>query len=118
MSISQHEHDPLATVVDWLDTCRAGDLKTLLEFYDERAIVECGCEAITLTGRLAIRSYWAPKLYMSAPSAFDMNDIELTGDGIKLVYTSFDGEAVQVLFEFNASGKIVRSTCGPISNRK
>lgn len=46
MPVSKNDFDPVAIVVDWLDACRRGDLDTLLGFYDNGAVLECGCEGI------------------------------------------------------------------------
>jgi ketosteroid isomerase-like protein len=35
MSLTPHDFDPLAVVVDWLDACRSRDLNAVLELYDE-----------------------------------------------------------------------------------
>ncbi|BBO03336.1 hypothetical protein ABH991_002910 [Bradyrhizobium ottawaense] len=43
--------DPMATAVDWLDAYRAGDIQAILEMYAEDAVVHCGCDELTNTGR-------------------------------------------------------------------
>jgi ketosteroid isomerase-like protein len=84
MSTSPDKFDPLAVVVDWLDACRWGDLNALLNLYDERAILECDCERISLTGRKWIAAYWAPRLQSKAVLAFSLNDMALTADGVSV----------------------------------
>jgi hypothetical protein len=62
MAMSPDQFDPLAIVVDWLDACRFGDLGALVDMYDERATLECGCDGVTLIGRASIAAYWGPNL--------------------------------------------------------
>jgi hypothetical protein len=47
---TRSDFDPLATVIDWLDACRAGEIDSLLALYDNRATLHCDCEGMTLTG--------------------------------------------------------------------
>ena len=53
---SLDKFDPLAIVVDWLDACRLGKIDDLLELYDERATLECGCERVSLIGLIGMLS--------------------------------------------------------------
>src|SRR6478736_4942863 len=94
MSISRDEFDPLAVVVDWLDACRRGELIALLDLYDERANLECDCERVSLTGRKSIAAYWAPKLESKLATAFTLDDMTLTGDGVQVDYQSYEGKPV------------------------
>src|SRR4051812_19037344 len=114
MPISRDEFDPLATVVDWLDACRQGDLNALLDLYDERAILECNCERISLTRRNSIAAYWTPKLESKLVPAFTLEEMSLTGDGVQVHYQSYEGKPVQIHFRFGASGKILHTSCGPL----
>jgi SnoaL-like domain len=116
MSISR-DFDPLAAVVDWLDACRRRDLNSLLDFYDERAVLECGCESVSITGRKAIKVYWAPKLESMQAPAFSLDDVALTGHGVQMRYQSYAGKPVQLYFRFGASGKIIYTSCGPSERR-
>jgi hypothetical protein len=117
MSISPDEFDPLAVVVDWLDTCRLGDLEALLDFYDERATLECACEGVMVVGRPSIAAYWAPKLEVTSAKAFSIDDLALTGEGACLDYRSYEGKLVRMLFRFTPSGKILHTRCGPFGQR-
>jgi len=114
MPTSRDEFDPLAVVVDWLDACRSGELNALLDLYDERAILECDCEGVSLTGRKSIAAYWAPKLESKAPPAFTLHDMTLTGDGVQVDYQDDEGKPVRIQFRFNPSGKILHTSCGPL----
>ncbi len=114
MSVSQDVFDPLAIVVDWLDACRAGDLKQLLAFYDERATLECECDGVTVAGRPSIGAYWALKLEIRTTSAFTLEDVTLTGDGVRLDYQDYEGKPVRIHFRFNPSGKILHTSCAPL----
>jgi ketosteroid isomerase-like protein len=117
MPISQDEYDPLAAVVDWLDACRRGDLNALLDLYDERAVMECGCEGVTLTGRNSIAAYWAPKLEGKRMSAFNLDDVALTGRGVQIEYQGHQGKPVRFYFRFGRSNKIIYTSCGPLVGR-
>ena len=114
MSISRDQFDPLAIVVDWLDACRMGELTALLDLYDERATLECDCERVVLTGRKSIAAYWAPKIESKQLSAFTLDDMTLTGDGVQVDYQDDEGKPVRIQFRFSPSGKILRASCGPL----
>ena len=114
MSVLQDDFDPLAVVVDWLDACRWGELDALLNLYDERATLECDCERVSLTGRKAIAAYWAPKLESKLATAFTLDDMTLTEDGVQIDYQSYEGEPVRIHFQFSPSGKIIHASCGSL----
>ena len=117
MPISDDGFDPIAVAVDWLDAGKLGDLDGLLNLYDERATLECDCEGVTLTGREALSAYWAPKLDNPSESAFALDDMTLTDDGIRIDYQSFEGKPVRIYFRFTPSGKIAHTSCGPLGQR-
>lgn len=117
MSILRDEFDPLAAIVDWLDSCRVGDLGALVDMYDERATLECGCDSLTLVGRASIAAYWGPKLATASAAAFAMDDLTLTADGACLDYQNYEGNPVRLLFRFTRSGMILHSECRPFSRR-
>ena len=117
MVTSPDQFDPLAIVVDWLDTCRFGDLGALVDMYDERATLECGCDGVTLIGRASIAAYWGPKLAMASSTAFAMDNLTLTADGVCLDYRNYEGDPVRVLFRFTPSGEILHTECVAISQR-
>ena len=117
MSISRDEFNPLFAVVDWLIACRRGDLNALLDLYDERAVMECGCEGVTLTGRNSIAAYWAPKLESKRVSAFKLDYVVLTGHGVQIDYQSYEGKPVRFYFRFDSSNKIIYTSCGPLIGR-
>ncbi|OKO88016.1 hypothetical protein AC629_11525 [Bradyrhizobium sp. NAS80.1] len=117
MSISRDEFDPLAAIVDWLDACRRGDLNALLDLYDERAVMECGCEGVTLTGRNSIAAYWAPKLESKRVTAFNLDAVVLTGHGVQIDYQSYEGKPVRFYFRFGSSNEIIYTSCGPLNGR-
>jgi hypothetical protein len=52
--------------------------------YDKRATLECHCDGVTLIGRPSIAAYWAPKLALASATAFSMDDVLLTADGVCL----------------------------------
>ena len=91
MSISRDEFDPLAVVVDWLDACRLGELNVLLDLYDERAALECDCERVSLTGRKSIAGHQSWRAQLS--TAFTLDDIALTGDGVQVDYQKLRRQA-------------------------
>ena len=114
---SLEKFDPLATVVDWLDACRLGKIDDLLELYDERATLECGCERVSLIGRKSTAAYWAPKLERRIVSAFTLDDVILTDCGVLVDYRGYHGNAVRIHFHFSPSGRILHTSCGPLRSR-
>lgn len=112
MSLSRDDFDPLGAVTDWLDACRAGETNALLGLYDDRATLECDCDGVSLTGRKAIAAYWEPKLNSRLASAFILDDMILTGDGVRVDYQNHEGKPVRIHFRFSPVGKIIHTTCG------
>jgi hypothetical protein len=106
--------DPIATVVDWFDACSLGDLNTLIALYDERALLECDCEGVSLTGRTAIAAYWHPKLQTNLASAFRLDGIALDGDGVRADCRNHEGRSVRIQFRFNETGRILHMSCEPL----
>ena len=106
MSLAPDDFDPLAVVIDWLDACRSGDLDALLDLYEERATLECGCEGARLTGREPLSAYWTGKLQNQLPTAFTLDDLTVTEDGIWVDYRNNKASLVRAHFRFSPSGKI------------
>ena len=115
MPISRDDFDPVATFVDWLDACRRGDVNALLDLYDERAVLECACEGVSLTGREAIAAYWSPKLETKRVLSFSLDDVSLTGHGVQIDYQNYEGKPVRVYFRFGVSNKIIYTSCAPMA---
>jgi len=108
------DFDQVALVVDWLDACRNRDLATLLDLYAEDATLECQCgEARISEGRAGLESYWKPRLGTLAPTAFGLEEIMPTADGVVLDYLSHEGKPVRVAFSFTRDGKIQGTHCLP-----
>jgi hypothetical protein len=110
------EHfDEMAVVVDWLDCCRSRNLEALLDLFAENAVLECqcGCACTGITGRSELAGYWAPKLANVSPDAFGLEEITPHEDGVVLDCLSFEGKPVQILFVFDAQGKIAHMRCAP-----
>ena len=108
------DFDRIALVVDWLDACRNRDLAMLLDLYADNARLECQCgEAKVSEGRAGLESYWKPRLDTLAASAFGLEEIMPTTDGVVLDYASFEGEPVRMAFSFSPEGKIRRTSCRP-----
>ena len=107
--------DEMAIVVDWLDCCRSRNLDALLDFFAEEAVLECqcGCACTGITGRAELAAYWKPKLANVAPDAFGLEEITPHDEVVVLDYLSFEGKPVQILFVFDAQGKIMRMCCAP-----
>jgi len=109
------DFDQIAVVVDWLDACRARNLDALTELYAADAQLQCQCSgAIICRGREALRAYWTPRLDALVPTAFGLEEITPTADGVTLDYRSFEAKPVRVFFAFAADGKIQCMRCGPI----
>src|SRR4051794_25495472 len=104
MSLTPNDFDPLAVIVDWLDVCRSGDVAALLDLYEERANLQCDCEGIDLTGRASLSLYWSERLRNQAPTAFILDDLTVTGDGVWADYRNNKGNPVRAHFRFSPSG--------------
>ena len=121
MSTSPDTFDPLAVVVEWLDTGRSGNLYALLDLYDEKATLHCLCENGTLVGRKSFAAYWAPKLKNKLGSAFTLDEVVLFGNMVQVDYRSYEDRPVRIYFHFDDSGKILHTSCrargcGPADN--
>jgi ketosteroid isomerase-like protein len=117
VSLTPNDFDPLAVVVDWLDACRSGDLDAILQHYDEQASLECDCEGVRITGRASLSAYWAGKLDDELSTAFTLEDLTVTADGVWVDYRNNQGRPVRAHFHFSAAGKILRTSCGPNDQR-
>ena len=102
--------DPLASVVDWLDACRSGDLEALLDLYDEQATLDCFCENVTLTGRKSIAAYWRPKLEGKLGLAFSLDELAIIGDAVQVDYRGYEGNSLRIFFYFSPSGRILHTS--------
>ena len=102
--------DPMATVVDWLDAYRSGDLESILGLYSDIATIEYGCGATTINGREALRAYWEQRL-RDYPAA-DLDDLQSAQDAVAVTYHC-RGSNVRADFEFDAAGQIFFQKCGP-----
>ncbi|WP_210265929.1 nuclear transport factor 2 family protein [Bradyrhizobium australiense] len=108
------DFDQVALVVDWLDACRNRDLATLLDLYAHDATAECRCgEAKLSEGRAELEAYWRPRLDALAPTAFGLEEITPTAEGVVLDYLSHEGQPVRIAFSFTRDGKIQATHCRP-----
>lgn len=109
------DFDQVALVIDWLDACRNRDLAMLLDLYADNATLECQCgEAKISEGRAGLESYWKPRLDTLAATAFGLEEIMPTTDGVVLDYLSHEGKPVRVAFSFARDGKIQATHCLPM----
>jgi hypothetical protein len=113
MSDVPMDFDPIGVVVDWLDACRKRDLAALLDLYAADASLECECDGISIRGRRALEGYWRPRLDAFVPTAFGIEEIEPTAEGITLDYSSYEGKPVRIGFRFSSDGKIRHTSCRP-----
>jgi hypothetical protein len=114
MSNLTNDFDQVAVVIDWLDACRTRNLDALLDLYALGASLECKCGGPkTYEGRAGLALYWQPRLDASSPTAFGLDEITPTADGVLLDYLSFEGQPVRIFFTFNKEGKILQSRCEP-----
>lgn len=112
------DFDQVALVVDWLDACRNRDIVALLDLYADDATLKCRCGEVKLCeGRAELESYWRPRLDALAPTAFGLEEITPTADGVVLDYLSFEGKPVRIAFGFAADGKIRQTACEPSPQR-
>jgi hypothetical protein len=108
------DFDQIALVVDWLDACRSRDLTMLLDLYADDAALECRCGGVRVSkGRAALETYWRPRLEVLAPTAFELEEITPTTEGVVLDYLSHEGRPVRIAFTFSPDAKIQRTACVP-----
>jgi ketosteroid isomerase-like protein len=108
------DFDQMALVVDWLDACRNRDLTALLDLYADDATLECRCGGVKVSeGRAELESYWRPRLDTLAPTAFELEEIFPTAEGVVLDYLSHVGKPVRIAFTFSRDAKIQRTACAP-----
>src|ERR1700712_881791 len=110
--------DQIAIVVDWLDAGRTHDLDALPDLYaSQGASLECGCKGSSRhEGRAGLASYWSSRLDRCSSTAFELNGIIPTVNGVELDYLSFEGQPVRMFFTFNDQGKILHTRCAPSSD--
>ena len=109
------DFDQIALVVDWLDACRNRDLVALLDLYADDATLECRCGGAKVSeGRAGLESYWRPRLNTIASTAFGLEEITPTTEGVVLDYLSYEGKPVRIAFTFSRDAKIQRSACLPM----
>jgi ketosteroid isomerase-like protein len=108
------DFDQVALVVDWLDACRNRDLAALLDLYADDAKLECQCGEVEVSaGRAELESYWRPRLNALVPTAFGLEEIMPTAEGVVLDYLSHEGKPVRIVFSFSRDAKIQRTACAP-----
>ncbi len=71
-------------------------------------------KAARFEGRRALRAYWILKLLDQDPGGFDIEAVIPETGGVYLEYRDCGGQAFRTRFRFNAAGKSVRTTCGPL----
>jgi ketosteroid isomerase-like protein len=109
------DFDQVALVVDWLDACRNRDLAALLDLYADDARLECQCGEVEVSeSRAELESYWRPRLNALVPTAFGLEEIMPTADGVVLDYLSHEGKPVRIVFTFSRDAKIQRTACAPV----
>ena len=109
------DFDQIALVVDWLDACRNRDLTALLDLYADDATLECRCgEPKISEGRAELESYWRPRLNAIASTAFGLEEITPTSEGVVLDYLSHEGKPVRIAFIFSRDARIQGSICRPV----
>src|SRR5579863_6275219 len=104
--------DAMARAVDWLDAYRARDIDLILKMYADDAVVDCGCDNVTVVGQEGLRAYWERRLQRYPASALD--DLWPCADGAIISYKTRSG-LVGAVLEFDVDGLISRLCCGPRS---
>ena len=114
MAVSADDFDQVALVVDWLDACRNRDLTALLALYADDAKLECQCGEVRVSeGRAELESYWRPRLNGLVPTAFGLEEITPTAEGVVLDLLSHEGKPVRIAFTFSRDAKIQHTACAP-----
>jgi hypothetical protein len=109
------DFDQIALVVDWLDACRNRDMAALLDLYADDATLECRCDGGKVSeGRAELESYWRPRLNAIASTAFGLEEITPTTEGVVLDYLSHEGKPVRIAFTFSRDARIQGSICLPV----
>ena len=101
---------------DWIDSWNAHDLDRVLAHYaDDFAmsspiIVELAAEPSgTLSGKTAVRAYWAKALRLIPDLRFDLVSVLLGVSSIALYYKGARGRLVAEVFFFDASRKVAKA---------
>jgi len=63
-----------------------------------------------------VERYWRPKLAKQTTDAFEIDALMPDVEGVSLDYRGYDGRPVRTLFQFNASGQILHTACGPVES--
>jgi hypothetical protein len=104
----------MGIVVDWVDACRNGDLKSLLDLYTEDASLECQCDGTRLyRGRRELAAYWGPRLDVFSAAGIGLEEIRPAPQGVELEYSIAGSLRVHASFGFSSEGKIFSTCCGP-----
>jgi hypothetical protein len=69
---------------------------------------------VVLTGRQSLWAYWGPKLDSKLATAFTLDNMMPTGDGVQVAYQSCEGKPIRIQFRFTPLGKITHASCGGI----
>ena len=93
------DFDQMALVVDWLDACRNRDLTALLELYADDATLECRCGGVKVSeGRAELEILLAAAPRCARTTAFELEEIFPTAEGVVLDYLSHEGKPVRIAF--------------------
>jgi hypothetical protein len=105
--------DPIGVAIDWLDACRKRRLEDLLALYADQATLDC-CSGERFVGQPGLLRYWPAKLRGAIEAAFELDEVRLEQDCVRLDYRDYDGSAVTTKFWFDAKGSITRTLCVPL----
>lgn len=93
----------MAAVVDWLNAYPSSDLGSVIEFFADDALIQCGCGGgPIINGLNALRAYWKQRLLDHPDSELD--DLG-TARGVAITDLC-QGLPVRCEFEFDAAGQI------------
>ena len=103
--------DPMAAAVDWLDAYRANDL-SIVDLYAPNASLECSCNGqATVVGRAALTEYWRRR-FVEKPAG-ELEGLQMESRTVVVSYAVPEG-LVQARLNFNETGEIAYSACGPV----
>jgi hypothetical protein len=101
---------------DWIDSWNCHDLNRVLSHYTEdfemsspKIVQIAGEPTGTLKGKAAISSYWIRALQLLPDLNFELMATLLGINSITLYYKSVGNRMAAEVFQFNASGKVVRA---------
>lgn len=101
---------------EWVKAWNDHDLEAILSHYAEDVVVHSprmrlllGREIDTVSGKAALREYWAWALDHARDLFFETDQVFVGSDALTIAYTNHRQQSVAETFIFNGEGKVIRS---------